>query len=133
MYFESHVAPKLRSVRLAARSTLVLDDARTGGISVDYGSVWITLQDDRRDIVLLPGMRFEIDRGGRTVVTAEEDSRLRISRSATWAERALAVLANLQAEFRRGAPVEAAAQKPPLDPSFTSTCGGQRPIVRHYY
>jgi hypothetical protein len=33
------------------------------------------MQNDTRDIVLTPGMRFEIDRSGRTLVAAEEDSR----------------------------------------------------------
>ncbi len=95
------VPRKPHGVRLARRKTLVLDDARTGVISVDYGCVWITLQNDPRDIVLLPGMRFEIDRDGRTVITAEEDSRLRISRPATWGERALAALASLRAQILR--------------------------------
>jgi len=132
MPFDSTPAPKLRSVRLARRSTLVLDDARKGVISVDYGCVWITLQHDRRDIVLLPGMRFEIDRDGRTVIAAEEDSRLRISLPATWGERVLAVLATLRARFRQSAPAAAAAQKTPLAPSFASTCGGSRLRVPYY-
>ena len=33
------------------------------------------MENDSRDIVLAPGMRFEIDRSGRTIIAAEEDSR----------------------------------------------------------
>ena len=40
------------------------------------GMAWnSTTGNDPRDIVLVPGMRFEIDRSGRTIIAAEEDSR----------------------------------------------------------
>jgi hypothetical protein len=90
---------------LPRRKTFVLDDATGSAISLDYGCVWITLERDPRDIVLLPGMRFEIDREGRTLVTAEEDSRLRIEHAPTWAQRVSAALDALRAE-----PVDSAAQ-----------------------
>jgi hypothetical protein len=99
---------------------------------VDYGCVWITLQNDSRDIVLMPGMRFEIDREGRTLVTAEEDSRLRISLPAPWRDRIFAALANLLARFRQRAPGGAAAQKSPFAASFASTSGGSRRPVPYY-
>ncbi|HKE39061.1 MAG TPA: DUF2917 domain-containing protein [Casimicrobiaceae bacterium] len=86
----------LRKV-LRRRETLVLDDAAGTVIAVDRGCLWVTLESDPRDVVLLPGMRFEIDRDGRTVVAAEEDSRLRLiaresaaRRVAAWASRAAA-------------------------------------------
>src|SRR5262252_6235048 len=63
---------------LRRRHTLVLDGAAGTVIAVDRGCLWVTLERDPRDVVLLPGMRFEIDRDGRTVVAAEEDSRLRL-------------------------------------------------------
>jgi hypothetical protein len=134
MPFDSPAPRKRRSVRLARRTALVLDDARSGVISVDYGCVWITLQDDPRDIVLLPGMRFEIDRDGRTVVTAEEDSRLRISRPATWGERVLATLAKLKVGRlpQRSAPVSATTTASPCAASLASTCSGARRLVPYY-
>ncbi len=64
---------------LPRRNTLVLDDAEGTILSVESGCLWITLERDPRDIILLPGMRFEVDRTGRTVVVAEEDSQLRVT------------------------------------------------------
>jgi DUF2917 family protein len=83
---------------LPRRKTLVLDDAAGSIVSVDYGCVWVTLERDPRDIVLLPGMRFEIDREGRTVIAAEEDSRLRVESPQTWAQRVAAALDQLRTE-----------------------------------
>jgi hypothetical protein len=69
-------APKLSQRQfLPARTTLQLDDAEGSVIAVDSGCLWVTMQNDPRDVVLLPGMRFEVDRSGRTLVSAEEDSR----------------------------------------------------------
>jgi Protein of unknown function (DUF2917) len=60
---------------LKARTTLQLDDAEGTVIAVERGCLWVTMEHDARDIVLMPGMRFEIDRSGRTIISAEEDSR----------------------------------------------------------
>ena len=60
---------------LSGRSTLQLDDAEGTVIAVESGCLWVTMENDTRDIILTPGMRFEVDRGGRTIVAAEEDSR----------------------------------------------------------
>jgi len=60
---------------LPGRSTLQLDDAEGTVIAVESGCLWVTMENDPRDIVLVPGMRFEIDRSGRTIIAAEEDSR----------------------------------------------------------
>jgi hypothetical protein len=63
---------------LSARESLVLDSAEGTIISVESGCLWLTMENDTRDIVLAPGMRFEIDRSGRTIVAAEEDTRFRL-------------------------------------------------------
>ena len=60
---------------LRGRTTLQLDDAEGSIISVESGCLWVTMENDPRDVVLMPGMHFEIDRTGRTLVAAEEDSR----------------------------------------------------------
>src|SRR5215831_5672960 len=65
---------------IRARQTLVLENARGTLIAVDHGCLWITQEGDRRDIVLTDGMRFAIDRSGRTVAVAEENTRLRVTR-----------------------------------------------------
>lgn len=63
---------------LRQRESLALQDVEGTVVSVEQGCLWITQEHDMRDIVLLPGMRFEIDRTGLTIVTAEEDSRFRL-------------------------------------------------------
>lgn len=63
---------------LQRRQSLVLADAVGTVVAVDRGSVWITQERDQRDIVLSRGMRFQIDRPGRTIVAAEAPSVLRL-------------------------------------------------------
>jgi len=67
-----------RRLVLNRRKTLVLDNAQGTIISVDRGCLWVTLERDLRDIVLAKGMRFQIDRSGRTILAAETDSTLRL-------------------------------------------------------
>ncbi len=70
---------------LPGRSTLQLDDAEGTVIAVESGCLWVTMENDSRDIVLVPRMRFEIDRSGRTIIAAEEDSRFGLLAPAYWA------------------------------------------------
>ena len=72
---------------LARRDTLVLDGARGTTIAVDGGTLWVTLERDPRDIILTDGMRFDIGRGGRTVIGAERDSCVRLIPAPTLPER----------------------------------------------
>ena len=72
---------------LQRRQLLVLADAVGTVVAVDRGSVWITQERDPRDIVLDRGMRFEIDRPGRTIVAAETPSVLRLLVPEAWRER----------------------------------------------
>lgn len=69
---------RTRRSLLRRHETLTLDDAHGTVITVEHGCLWITLEHDPRDVVLSRGMRFEIDRPGRTIVTAEADSTLRL-------------------------------------------------------
>jgi hypothetical protein len=87
----SPVRPQRRF--LAGRSTLQLDDAEGTVIAVESGCLWITMENDPRDIVLVPGMRFEIDRSGRTIIAAEEDSRFGLLAPADCPEGVLAWMA----------------------------------------
>ena len=63
---------------LGPREALLLDNAQGTVLSVERGCLWVTLERDSRDIILAQGMRFEIDRPGRTVVVAEARSTLRL-------------------------------------------------------
>jgi len=93
----AHVHHAIRGGRsqrvfLPRRSTLVLDDAEGATIAVERGCLWVTLENDLRDVVLARGMRFQVDRSGRTIVAAEEDTQLRVVRAATPVERTAAWL-----------------------------------------
>jgi hypothetical protein len=90
----------VRTAQLPQRAALVLDDAAGTVVSVEHGCLWITLERDPRDVVLTAGMRFEIDRRGRTIIVAEEDTRLRLTRPLTRSER---VAAQWAEHFRKAA------------------------------
>ncbi|HEY7942941.1 MAG: DUF2917 domain-containing protein [Burkholderiales bacterium] len=78
MPFDPPTPQRGRRMCLPQRESLVLVNAEGTTIAVDAGCLWVTMESDPRDVVLMPGMRFEIDRGGRTVITAEDDSRFRL-------------------------------------------------------
>jgi hypothetical protein len=56
---------------LARGEMLKLDGARGTTLRVTRGTVWITMQDDTRDVVLEAGDVFTVDRGGLTIVEAQ--------------------------------------------------------------
>jgi hypothetical protein len=49
-----------------------LDGARGTTLRVTSGMLWITLEDDVRDVVLAAGDTFTVDRAGLTLVEAQE-------------------------------------------------------------
>jgi hypothetical protein len=51
-----------------------LDGARGTTLRVTSGGLWITLENDKRDIVLTAGDSYTIDRGGLTLVEAQDKS-----------------------------------------------------------
>ncbi len=59
---------------LAPREILRLDGARGTTLRVTRGTLWLTLENDPRDIVLTTGESFTIDRGGLTVIEAQGDA-----------------------------------------------------------
>jgi len=79
-----------RRAALKRRETLVLENAEGTIVAVDRGCLWLTLEHDLRDIVLTKGMRFQIDRRGRTIIAAEDDSTIRLLAPVTVVERARA-------------------------------------------
>jgi DUF2917 family protein len=112
----SKIAPLNRHTRrqlLSRRQILVLADAPGTVVVVDRGCVWITLERDPRDIVLVQGMRFEIDRPGRTIVAAEAPSTLRLLVPETRRERIVASLRRAVARWRNGAAARLARRAVP--------------------
>lgn len=55
---------------------LALTDAAGAVAAVKSGCLWITMENDLRDIVLTPGDTWTIERDGRTIISAEEKSTL---------------------------------------------------------
>ena len=55
---------------LADDEIVGLDGARGTTLRVTRGTLWLTFERDRRDIVLTAGDSFVIDRGGMTLVQA---------------------------------------------------------------
>jgi hypothetical protein len=66
---------------LAKRTIVTLPDAAGVGVECRSGSVWVTLDNDPRDVVLAPGERFEGDQHRRMLVSALEPSCITVSGS----------------------------------------------------
>ena len=67
------------AVSLDHRDTFELIDAAGTTATVDSGCLWITMDGDRRDIVLHPGDSWTVERNGRTLVHAEVQSKIRLT------------------------------------------------------
>ncbi len=65
-------------IPLRARGLARLPDATSSRIVCESGSVWITIDGDPRDIVLMPGESFRVDRRAGVLMYALEDTCLRI-------------------------------------------------------
>ena len=66
---------------LAKRTIFTLPDAAGVGIACRSGTVWITLDNDPRDVVLEAGERFEGNQHRRMLVSALEHSCITVSGS----------------------------------------------------
>jgi hypothetical protein len=72
---------------LTAGSTLRLRDGQGRAVVVFEGQVWITQDNDMRDIVLAGGESFSLDRPGLTVVQAFRDTKLAVLEAEPFVER----------------------------------------------
>ena len=66
-------------VTLPTHTVFALDDAAQVAIECRSGSVWVTLDNDPRDIVLTPGQRFDGTAHQRALVSALESSCISVS------------------------------------------------------
>ena len=57
---------------LAPGEIVKLDGARGTMLRVTRGVLWITLQDDTRDVIVAAGDTFTIDRDGLTLIEAQD-------------------------------------------------------------
>ena len=67
----------------------LLDDARGARVHCRGGSVWVTQEGDRRDVVLEPGDSILIERDGMAVVSALRDASVDVQAARAGAPRAL--------------------------------------------
>ena len=70
-------------LRLAHRALFTIDDAAGVDLVCREGSLWITLDNDTRDIVLEAGGRFTTPEHRRAVIYAMEPARLALTAGAT--------------------------------------------------
>lgn len=70
--------PAIRRIPLAIGQTARFDDRRGLTISCGRGELWITQSGDARDIILVRGQTFVLDRNGRAVVEALADSEMEV-------------------------------------------------------
>jgi hypothetical protein len=71
-------APASHRIPLTTGQTARFDDRKGLTISCGSGELWITQSGDARDIILLKGQRFVLDRDGRAVVEALADSEMEV-------------------------------------------------------
>jgi len=67
------------ALRLARGQTLKLTDGVGSTICAREGTVWITEENSRKDIVLEPGYCFRVDKPGLTLVQAFADASVSLS------------------------------------------------------
>jgi len=70
-----------RQLDLERRELLVIDDARGHRITCESGELWLTLDGDRRDIILPAGHAWLVDRPGPLVLSALVASRATLAQT----------------------------------------------------
>ena len=61
-------------IRLASREAITLPDIRGATLRVKSGTLWLTQEHDRGDVVLRAGDNFVVESDGKTVVEAQDDA-----------------------------------------------------------
>ena len=67
------------ALRLARGQTLKLRDGAGSTICAREGTVWITEENSRKDVVLEPGSCYRLDRPGLTLVQAFADAQVSLA------------------------------------------------------
>jgi hypothetical protein len=60
-------------ISLASREAITLPDIRGATLRVTQGTVWLTQENDRKDVVLRPGDNWVVEADGDTVVEAQDN------------------------------------------------------------
>lgn len=70
---------KSAALRLGRGQTLKLRDGLGSTICAREGTLWITEENSRKDVVLEPGQCFRVDRPGLTLVQAFADAQVSLA------------------------------------------------------
>lgn len=61
-------------IEMTAREAVALQDVRGATLRVTRGTLWLTQEKDRNDIVLRVGDNWVVERDGATVLEAQDDA-----------------------------------------------------------
>jgi hypothetical protein len=61
-------------ISLAPREAITLPDVRGATVRVSHGTLWLTQERDRNDVVLRSGDNWVVESNGNTVVEAQNDA-----------------------------------------------------------
>jgi hypothetical protein len=75
------IDPARNAIHLDGKQYVSLNDAVGWTVKPLAGTVWITLDQDTRDIVLEAGESFVVDRPGNTLISALGEARVCVTRS----------------------------------------------------
>ena len=70
---------KHAKVEVPAQGTVSLHDGVNRRVTCLSGLVWLTMEDDQRDVVWSSGASFIIDRAGLALLTAQQPSTIEVS------------------------------------------------------
>ncbi len=62
---------------LASHQSLALSDIEGTALAVTHGTLWVTQENDTRDVVLGPGDLWMVERDGLTIIEAQNDASFR--------------------------------------------------------
>lgn len=100
----NHLRETHTSHQIDRRHGLLLRDVRGRTVTCISGSVWLTLEGDRRDVILDPGASFVVDRNGLTLLAAQRPSAVQLSvrsQANSWWTHRLVYLLGLLKQFAR--------------------------------
>lgn len=69
----------MMKIYLQRGKVLRVDEASGRSVTAHEGTVWITEQDNRRDVLLRPGQSYRLDRPGVALVEAFSDASISLS------------------------------------------------------
>jgi len=61
-------------IELDAREAVTLSDVRGSTLRVTRGTLWLTQENDRNDVILRTGDNWVVERQGATVLEAQDDA-----------------------------------------------------------